>query len=204
MLTIALGTNCTVEAAPHPSKGDPAQVSPAQVVCLDERITVNATSVTRDALLDNIAKACRVRILSPSAEITKTMVSVELIEADIADALGELMRGCNYLVVYNESIDNAGFAASTIQGRAPEPQSISAAETEPVVVAANPLSDVDQRQAQIDYLREQIEIINDRIASGASDRFFQNALKHKRPEFIHDDRKVLARYQRELAILAQR
>lgn len=75
--------------------------------------------------------------------------------------------------------------------------------TEAVVAEDVPASTFEVKQAQADYLRGQIEALNERIASGDSDRFYQHALKHKRPEFIHDDRKELAQYQKELTVLEQ-
>lgn len=192
--------NCSsVDAAPLPNKGPGLNTDNPQVMCVDERVTVKAKSVYLDTVLDSIAKACGLKILSPSAEKTKTMTTVDFTAVELADALGEVLRGCDYLVVYNEARENTGFVASVAQISQHSP----APETEPAVATEHPKSVIDEKQAQADSLRNQIETINERIASGASDRFYQNALKHKRPEFIHDDRKVLARYQRQLAALEQ-
>lgn len=196
--------NCSsVDAAPLPNKGPGALAGTPQVVCTDERITLKAKSVPLDTVLDSIAKACRLKILSPSAEKSKTMTTVDFNDVELSDALNEVLRGCDYLVVYNESIDNTGFDASVTQTRTPISQNSPAIETEPAVANDDPIPVVDEKQAQVDYLRDKIETISERIASGASDRFYQHALKHNRPEFIHNDRKILAQYQRQLTTLEQ-
>ncbi len=198
-----LGMPCPGDAAQLPPQGrDPNPKAP-QAVCIDEHITITARSVPREQVLDGIAKACRLKILTPSAEKTKTLTTVDFNAVELADALGEVLRGCDYLVVYNESRVNTGFVASVAQARTPASQDLPPTGTVAVVADDEPLSPFDEKQAQADYLRGQIETLNERIASGDSDRFYQQALKHKSPEFIHDDRKELALYQRQLAALEQ-
>lgn len=201
LLTAGMGAFCQGHATQLPRKEPYTASAIPQVACTNERVTVKAKSVPLDAILDSIARACQLKILSPSAEKTKNTITLDLFEVDISDALGEVLRGCDYLVVYNELENNTGFSATAAPIRIPSNQ--ESTPTEAVMVEEVPMSLFEEKQAQADYLRGQIETLNERISSGDSDRFYQQALKHKRPEFIHDDRKELAQYQKELIALEQ-
>lgn len=189
--------NCSsVDGAPLPNKGPGANSGNPQVMCVDERITVKAKSVSLDTVLDSIAKACGLKILSASGEKTDTLINADIADVTLADALKELLRGCDYLVVYNEPSKNTGFLASVAKAR-------SKANHYDVMTEVEDEPDWKKEQKQANFLRHQIEILTDRIASGASDQFFQEAIKTKPPEFVEDDRKMLASYQERLASLEQ-
>lgn len=205
ILATGMANLCSVDAAPLPNKGPVAHAGNPQVMCIGERVSVKAKSFSRYTILDNIAKACRLKIHSTSAEQTSTLISVDISNVVLSDTLNELLRGCDYLVVYNESPENTGFFTSITQA---EPMiNTNAGITEAVTVVAGagsePLPIKDKRQERADFICFQIKMLNARIESGASDRVFQQAIKTTPPEFVQDDRKRLADYQKKLASLTQ-
>ena len=195
--------NCSsADAAPLPNKGPGAHAGNPQVMCIDERITVKAKSVSQDKILDSIAKACKLRVYSATPAKTSVLATVDFTDYELADALGELLRGCDYFVVHNERPDNTGFVVSLAQAHSISPSPL-VAETAPTVVEEEIAPVTDERQDRVEHLHNQIEMLNERIASGASDRFYEQAIKSKPAEFVQDDRKMLAEYQHELANLGQ-
>jgi hypothetical protein len=190
-----------VDAAPLPNKGPGLNTDNPQVMCVDERVTVKAKSVSQDKILDSIAKACRLKIHSASAVKSRTLISADFTGIALADALGELLRGCDYLVVYNETRENTGFVASVAQIRSAQPLPPSTEETADADAVNEPV--MDEKEVRVDFLRNQIEVLNERIASGASDRFYEEAIKNKPPEFVQNDRQELAQFQEQLSALQQ-
>lgn len=202
LLATGLGNSCTVEATPLPTKGAPAPANAPQVLCINERITVKARSILQDTLIDGIAKACKLRVYSATPPKNKVLTTVEFTDFELSEALGELLRGYDYFVVHNERPDNTGFVVSLAQVRSPAPSTLED-ETQVVASEQENAPVTDERQDRIEHLHNQVEMLNERIASGASDRFYEQAIKDKPAEFVQDDRKMLAQYQHELADLGQ-
>lgn len=200
-LCAELGMPYSGDAAQLPPQGrDPNPKSP-QAVCIDEHITIKARSVPREQVLDGIAKACHLKIYSPSAEKSRSIINVDFTNTLLGDALGELLRGSNYLVVYNESLDNRGFVSSMAQAHSVPPSLPTVEETASTENINEPV--LDEQQERADFLRNQIEMLNERITSGASDRFYEQAIKSKPAEFVENDRETLAQYQDQLTALMQ-
>lgn len=203
LILAASMVNCSsVDAAPLPSKGPGAHTGNPQVMCVDERITVKAKSVSQDKILDSIAKACKLRVYSATPPKTSVLATVDFTDYDLADALGELLRGCDYFVVYNERSDDSGFIVSLAQAHSASPSPLMA-DAPPTVMEEEIAPVTDERQDRVEHIHNQIEMLNERIASGASDRFYEEAIKSKPAEFVQDDRKMLVEYQHELANLGQ-
>lgn len=201
MLATGMSVCSNGNTAPLPNKGPNALIAPPQVLCIDERVSVKAKSVTLGQMLDGIAKACHLKIISPSVDKAHALVSADLADTALAEALNELLRGCNYLVVYNEPMEQAGFIATTAPLRSAQP---AQPQMEEVAVAdAENTPAADEKQEKIEYLRNQIDTLNSRIASGATDDFIEQAIQTKPREFVEDDRKILANYQERLVALEQ-
>jgi|GEM_PF-6412452 len=168
-----------------------------QISFHNERLSIRAKSVPLADLVDSIAKMCDLRIFAASAEKTNKVVNVDMTDWEVDKALANLLKGCNYLVVYNEAqektglMTEAGISADTGLDVAPS----SAPKTLPSQTGEA------LREQQITRIQRQIEMLSQRIESGASDRLYQNAIKTKKPAFVQDDRKLLANYQKQLARL---
>lgn len=163
----------------------------------NERLTIKAKAVPLQDLLDRVAKTCDLRIFSASADKT-TLVDVDMQERTIEQSLKELLRGHSYLTIYNEVAEKTGLVLSDSRPASdePEPARLAGATNDDL---SKPV--VDEKQAQAEYLRGQIETLNERIASGESDSFYENAIKFKDPRFVQNDRQELASYQEKLARL---
>lgn len=61
----------------------------------------------------------------------------------------------------------------------------------------------EENASKSDQIRVQIARLKKNIASGSSDRAYENAIKIKSPEFVTHDREILARYQAQLAELTK-
>lgn len=162
----------------------------------NEQLTVKAKAVPLQDLINSIAKTCELRIFSASAEKIDKAVTIEMVDWKVEKALATLLRGCNYLVVYNEAKDKTGLVSQI--GTLPD-HGDNRAATSSSASAATTVGEKRQRQAE--HFRLQMEMLRERIASGASDRFYENAIKTKDPEFVQDDRKLLASYEKRLASL---
>ncbi len=176
----------------------PDQVNPL-VSWHDGRLTVKARSVPLQQVLDAIAKNCNLRIFTPSAEKIAILADVDVTDQKVEQVLADLLKGCNYLVVYNEARENTGLVASRASVSSSADSSLLASS----VPDEAPLPVRDEKEEQADYFRQQIEVLRERIASGASDRMYAIAVKTKSPEFVQDDRKLLASYEERLANLTQ-
>ncbi len=168
----------------------------------NERLSIKAQSVPLPHLLDSIAKTCDLRIFSASAEkidaVVDVDVDVELIDRKIEDVLASLLKGSSYLVVYNEAKEKVGLFSST------GTLSDASHDQETVLYSSldSPLTPTgDEMQEQADYFREQMEMLSQRIASGASDRSYEEAIKTKDPSFVQNDRELLASYEERLTRL---
>jgi len=117
----------------------------------------------------------------------------------LEQALANLLKGCNYLIVYNEGSENAGLVASYSKSTSIEKLSQatnSSHDEAPYVVRS-------EAEEQVEFIRQEIATLRDRIDSGASDRMYEIAIKTKPAEFVQNDRQLLASYEERLADLSQ-
>lgn len=184
----------TIQAAPMPKKSN--QV----IICQDEQLTVKATSVPLEQLLDAICKTCNLRIFTPSKDkTTNKLIDVDINGQKLEQALSDLLKGCDYLIVYNEDSENAGLVASSVTSSPTDKfsQTINSSQDEaPYVV-------LSEEEEQTEFIRQEIATLKDRIASGTSDRMYEIAIKSKPAEFVQNDRQLLASYEERLADMAQ-
>ena len=190
LILLLIHCEATIGAVQKPK--EPMATNPF-ITWQNERLTVRARAVPLQDLLETIAKTCDLRIFSASADKTTALVDVDMHERTIEQTLKELLRGCNYLVIYNESTEKIGLVSSFNSTRRDDQAGAKASHPETVPPSI--------QEEEIERVRFQIEMLSERIASGASDRFYENAIKFREPAFVQDDRQVLARYQERLAKL---
>lgn len=186
---------CSASAAIGPEAGASGAANP-HISLHNEQLTIKAKAVPLQDLVDSIAKTCDLRIFSASAEKISKVVTIEMVDWKVEKALATLLRGSNYLVVYNEAKEKTGLVAQ--MGNLPDHGNDPVATSSSAIEAAT-LGDKKQRQAE--HFRLQMEMLRERIASGASDRFYETAIKTKDPQFVQNDRKLLASYETRLARL---
>lgn len=209
LLAASLGTACVMDAAAVSSKTQGEKPGILHVQCTDDRITVKATSIPRQNLVENIAKTCRLRIYSSQRELMHLPVSVEFKDFDVVDAVDELLRGCNYLIIHNEPLENSGLISMLVQPQSlenanvltePPPEEVTEPQSE---AEDHPSLTQNRAERRTAALQKQIAFLKKRIANGSSDRARAIALRDKPVESVRDDREVLARLEEKLAQLNQ-
>ncbi len=168
------------------------------IVCQDEQLTVKATSVPLEQLLDAISKTCNLRIFTPSKNKTSRSVNVDIDGQQLEPALANLLKGCNYLIVFNENPENVGIVATS----ADRPSERKEAQATASFHDEAPYVVLSEEEEQVEFIRQEIAILKDRIESGVSDRMHEIAIKTKPAEFVQDDRQLLASYEERLATLS--
>ena len=165
-----------------------------------ENINIDAKAVPLPTLLDNIAKACSLRIFSPSAVVSDEIIDIVMDDSSLEDVLDTLLTDHNYLIIYNERPQNLGL--STIVGTLSDYAQLQAAD---LLARSDGPEGKEQRLAQkANYFRQQMEMLQQRIDSGASDKAYQDALESKSPEYVTHDEELLASFKKRLAELEGR
>lgn len=177
--------------AGHSSKG-PMEANPS-IIFQNDRLTIKAKAVPLQDLLDRVAKTCDLRIFSATAD-KAALVSVELHEHTIEQALKELLRGHSYLTIYNEDSEKSGLVIITGTQSSPEGQ-----VTAPPIYQAATTAEI-QKANQIKLLRNKIERLDKKIARGGTEKSNQTDLETNSPGEM-DDREKLEIYQLRLSML---
>lgn len=160
------------------------------ITCQNERLTIKAKAVPLEDLLDRIAKICDLRIFSATADKT-TLVDVDLLERTVEQSLKELLRGHSYLVIYNEVSEKTGLVSMVGATR----------DANNGLVADRTQTEMPLHDRQAESLQKQIDVLGQRIESGASDRYYDIALKMRNPRFVKHDRELIVKYQEQLSKL---
>ncbi len=178
---------------------DVAATNPAnpQITLQNDRLSIKANAIPLQQLLDSIAKTCELRIMATSNINPGTIVDVDKTDWQIGKALADLLKGSNYLIVYNEASEKAGlFVSQERPGGAHGTDRLTA-----LSASSGALNEDVKQEQKSEYIRRQVIILSERVASGASDRAYERMIKTRNPSFVKHDRELIARYENQLASL---